>query len=81
MPRRRTVPVPTDLSPLAYLLSVIRDPEANPARRDKLAIAVLPFCHARLAEKTKKSVEAEAAKEAGGAHSEWGSDLQADRPQ
>jgi hypothetical protein len=74
MSRRRTDPLPSDLSPLAYLLSIVRDPKADAGRRDRLAIAALPYCHARLAEKTKKAVEAEAAEQAG-ADGEWGADL------
>jgi hypothetical protein len=77
MPRPKVVPSLIDLSPLAYLLSVIRDPGADKARRDRLAIACLPFCHARLAEKTKKAVEAEAAAKAG-VETEWAGDLNYD---
>src|SRR5262249_25557999 len=61
--------------PLAYLLAVIRDDSIDAARRDRAAQAALPYCHARLAEKTKKAIDAEAAAEAGDA-SEWGSDLE-----
>ena len=60
------------LTPLEYMLAVIRDPAIDAARRDRLAIAAAPYCHARLAEKTKKAAEAEAAKQVGG---EWGDDL------
>lgn len=37
-------------TPLAYLLAVMNDPEADPARRDAAARAILPFTHRRLAE-------------------------------
>src|SRR5262245_7804140 len=61
MSRRKVVPPLTGLTPLAYLLSIIRDPGADSARRDRLACAALPYCHQRLAEKTKKVHEAEEA--------------------
>src|SRR5262245_2037342 len=77
MPRRRTVPVPTDLSPLSYLLSIVRDPGAAPSRRARLPIATLPYCHARLAEKTKKAQTTEAAGQAG-TGTAWGGDLLSD---
>jgi hypothetical protein len=56
------------------MLLVIRDPAIDAARRDRLAIAAAPYCHQRLAEKTKKVQDAEAANEAGDG-SEWGDDL------
>jgi hypothetical protein len=68
------------LTPLEYMLAVIRDPAIDAARRDRLAIAAAPYCHARLAEKTKKAADAEAAAKAG-ADSEWGDDLKGDWPQ
>src|SRR5262245_25985912 len=65
-----------EITPLAYLLSVIRDSEADPRRRDRAAIAAAQYCHPRLAEKTRKAQAAEAAEQAGG--SRWGNDLAAD---
>ena len=59
------------LSPLDYLLSIVRNPNEDPRRRDKAAIAALPYCHA----KGKKEVAAAAAKAAGKADG-WGSDLE-----
>jgi hypothetical protein len=35
------------MTPLGYMLSVMRDPKADPARRDRMAITAAPFCHAR----------------------------------
>jgi hypothetical protein len=35
------------LDPLDYMLKVIGDPRAPPARRDRLALAALPYCHVR----------------------------------
>lgn len=33
--------------PLDYMLTVMRDPEVDAARRDRMAIAAAPFIHAR----------------------------------
>jgi hypothetical protein len=65
--------------PLNYMLRVMNDPEVEPARRDKMAIAAAPFCHQRVADNRvgKKETEAEAAKTAG-AGSDWGDDLEFD---
>jgi phage terminase small subunit len=56
------------------MLAVIRDPSIDAARRDRLAIAAAPYCHARLAEKTRKAAAAEAADKAG--DHDWGDDLE-----
>ena len=83
MPRRsanrpRTVSLPIGLTtPLQHMLSVINDPEAPAARRDKMAIAAAPYCHPRVADKGKKAVEAEAAGKAGD-DTEWAGDLAGD---
>jgi hypothetical protein len=37
------------MSPLEYMLSVMNDPGADPARRDRMAIAAAPFAHQRAA--------------------------------
>ena len=34
--------------PLAYILSVMRDPSADEKRRDAMAKEALPYCHAKL---------------------------------
>jgi len=51
------------LDPLDYLLQVINDPKASDARRDRLALAALPYSCAKLheraitqREKTQKAV-------------------------
>ena len=56
--------------PLDYLLGVMRDPEADPARRDRAAIAALPFVHAR-ADAGGKKAAAEAAARHAEAGTEW----------
>jgi hypothetical protein len=37
------------ITPLEYMLNVVRDPMAAPDRRDRMAIAAAPFVHPRLA--------------------------------
>ena len=36
--------------PLRYLQQVMRDMDADPLRRDRAAVALLPFMHARVAD-------------------------------
>ncbi len=48
------------LTPLEYMLAVMRDPETPPQRRDDMAKACAPYMHARLAAvdpETGKAVE------------------------
>ena len=59
------------------MLSVVNDPAAPPARRDKMAIAAAPYCHPRIADKGKKAQEAETAQRAGEG-GEWAGDLGGD---
>lgn len=35
------------MSPLDYMLSVMRDATADPSRRDRMAIAAAPYTHAK----------------------------------
>jgi len=37
------------LTPLEYMLAVLRDEEADPERRDRMAAAAAPYIHPRLA--------------------------------
>jgi len=53
------------LDPLEYMLKVMNDPNADPARRDRMAVAAAPFVHPRVAEKGKKSEREDRAKKAG----------------
>jgi hypothetical protein len=48
----------TGMSPLEYMLSVMRDPTADAARRDRMAQCAAPYVHAR-AEATGKKAQAE----------------------
>jgi hypothetical protein len=54
----------------------MNDPQADPSRRDRAAIAAAPFFHRRPAAIGKKDQQAEAARvaEAGGSGG-WGDDL------
>jgi hypothetical protein len=63
--------------PLDYMLAVIRDETATRSRRDRMAIAAAPYCHARMADvvKGKKDQQAEAASMAG-IGTTWSSDLE-----
>ena len=38
------------LTPLDYMLSVLRDPKQDWQRRDEMAKAAAPYCHPRLAQ-------------------------------
>src|SRR4051794_13236325 len=50
------------MSPLDYMLTVMNDPDADPARRDRMAVAAAPYVHARAAgAKPGKKEEAEQA--------------------
>jgi phage terminase small subunit len=60
------------------MLSVVNDPAAAPARRDRMAIAAAPYCHARVADKGVRAQQAETAKKAGGSDTEWADDLRPD---
>jgi hypothetical protein len=62
--------------PLDYMLRVMRDPGADPVRRDRMAIAAAPFCHVRVSgRRPGKKDMAEAAARTAGRGSEWGTDL------
>lgn len=58
-------PLKSFKTPLEYMLAVMRDERVEPARRDKMAAAAAPFCHARAGEKGgKKEGREKAAKKA-----------------
>ena len=63
------------LSPLAYMLRVLRDPNASKQRRDRMAVVAARYIHRRPADDGvgKKQELLEAARQAGGA--EWADDL------
>jgi hypothetical protein len=57
---------PENLSPLEYMIRVMNDPNADWARRDRMAMAAAPLIH-KTTEKGKKEIAAEKADEAAGA--------------
>lgn len=64
-------PCKTDLeeverTPLEYMLAVMNDSSADPARRDRLAIAAAPFVHGKIPEGGKKDARNAAAQDAVG---------------
>lgn len=64
------------ISPLDYMLSVIRDETATAERRDRMAIAAAPYCHPKIADitKGKKDQQAETA-EMAGIGTPWAADV------
>lgn len=69
------------MTPLEYMLAVMRDERVDKARRDRMAAAAAPFCHARPTDRApgKKERATQAAKTAG-RDSEWGDDLRPEKP-
>lgn len=66
------------MTPLDYMLSVMMDPGADPARRDRMAQAAAPFVHAKPGEaRVGKKESAQEAAESAGEGTDWGADLQA----
>ena len=55
-----------DITPLEYMLAVMRDPAAPTARRDRMAALAAPYCHARATDAAagKKAQRQEQADEA-----------------
>jgi hypothetical protein len=66
--------VAANMTPLQYMLLIMNDPEVDPLRRDRMAIAACAYCHPRAADTGKKSRATEDA-ETAGRDSEWGDDL------
>ena len=64
------------LDPLDYLLRVIGYPSATDARRDKLALAALPYCHAKVHDRVmtrkEKTARAVARVVNGDSNDAWG---------
>jgi len=54
-----------NLTPLEFMLKIMRDPNEDADRRARMAIAAAPFCHARKGEGSGKEDKAERAKRAG----------------
>jgi len=62
----RTVKSKTKMTPLEYMLAVMRDEAADEVRRDRMAIAAAAYVHERAADRKlgKKEQKLEAAKQA-----------------
>lgn len=69
------------LTPLEYMLKVMNNGEADPARRDRMAVAAAPYIHGKASDAAagKKEQQADAAKTAGEGTG-WGDDLAVARP-
>lgn len=76
-PRSRRLQL--ELTPLAYMLGVVNDCNADPVRRDRMAIAAAQYVHPRAADYRKgvKDLQAERADTAGVA-TVWEDDLHPD---
>ena len=56
---RAAVIAASGLTPLEYMLGVLRDPEIDAHRRDDMAKAAAPYCHARLAQAEAKPAQSD----------------------
>lgn len=54
-----------NLTPLEYMLEIMRNPKEDADRRARMAIAAAPFCHARKGEGSGKNEKSDRAKTAG----------------
>lgn len=54
----------TSFTPLEYALHVMNDPRESKDRRDRLAVAAMPYVHAKVGEGGKKEKQADNAKKA-----------------
>jgi phage terminase small subunit len=61
------------VSPLEYMLTVMRDPAVDPTRRDRMAQAAAPFVHAKMeaAKPPSKAEEVEQASQIAGRGTGW----------
>src|SRR5262245_44431023 len=63
-----------NMMPLDYMLKVMRNPEIDPVRRDRMAVAAAPYCHGKLMDQYVGKKETQA-KEANTATDNWMRDL------
>lgn len=54
-----------NLTPLEFMLRIMRDPAEDPRRRLRMAISAAPYCHPKAGEAGKKAGAEEKAKAAG----------------
>jgi len=61
------------MTPLEYMLTVMRNPDVPDTRRDRMAVAAAPYCHGKIAEQyeTKKK-RTHMAAAATAKETEWG---------
>lgn len=52
-----------DLTPLEYMLRELRNPNTDPSRRDRLAVAAAPFMHQKVGEAGKREAKKAAAEQ------------------
>ena len=65
-----------DITPLQYMLGVVRDPTASTSRRDRMAALAAPYCHARASDAAGgKKAMAQTAAATAGHGTDWGDDL------
>ena len=65
-----------DITPLQYMLGVMRDPTASTSRRDRAAALAAPYCHARATDAAGgKKAMAQTAAATAGHGTDWGDDL------
>ena len=68
-----------EMSPLDFMLAVMRDEEQEIKLRTAMAQAAAPYIHAKPADgKLGKKEQAEVAAQSAGAGTDWGDDLMAD---
>lgn len=53
-----------NMTPLEFMLGIMNDPNQDVNRRDRMAIAAAPYCHARGSETGKKGEQSAKAKKA-----------------
>lgn len=56
--------IAANLTPLEYMLRIMRDPGADPARRDRMAAMAAPFIHRKAGEPGKKEEKQDRAEKA-----------------
>ena len=67
---------PTVVTPLEYMLAVMRDPTAPTSRRDRMAALAAPYCHARASDAAiGKKAMAQSVADTAGHGTDWGADL------
>ena len=69
-------PLAADITPLGYMIAVMRDPTAPTSRRDRMAALAAPYCHARASDAALgKKALAQSVADTAGHGTDWGGDL------